>query len=181
MDAVPVDTGRLRRPPADSVAAGNGLSMPSPTSATDESCPPSASYPRSDRPQIASKEKSRMFRDSHAFSGFSTNDLAKAKEFYGNTLGLDLTEENGMLSLHLAGGGNVLIYPKENHEPATFTIMNFPVADVAETVDRLTAAGIRFERYPGANQDERGINHDQGPAIAWFKDPAGNILSVLEG
>jgi catechol 2,3-dioxygenase-like lactoylglutathione lyase family enzyme len=129
----------------------------------------------------AAKEEP-MFRNTHAFSGFSTNDIAKAKAFYGETLGLEVTEEMGLLSLHLAGGGRVIIYPKDNHEPATFTVLNFPVDDIEATVDRLTAAGIVFERYPGMSQDERGIaRDDQGPAIAWFKDPAGNILSVLEG
>jgi predicted enzyme related to lactoylglutathione lyase len=121
-----------------------------------------------------------MFKDSPAFSGFSTNDIPAAKTFYGDTLGLDVTEENGMLNLSFAGGGHGLIYPKPDHEPATFTVLNFPVDDVEGTVDLLTAAGVVFERYPWANQDERGIMHDQGPAIAWFKDPAGNILSVIE-
>jgi catechol 2,3-dioxygenase-like lactoylglutathione lyase family enzyme len=126
-----------------------------------------------------------VFKDSHAFSGFSTNDIAKAKEFYGQTLGLEVTEENGMLTLHLAGGGNVLIYPKDNHEAATFTVLNFPVKDIDKAADGLIGAGIQFERYEGSNQDERGIARperpEDGPAIAWFKDPAGNILSVLEG
>jgi catechol 2,3-dioxygenase-like lactoylglutathione lyase family enzyme len=121
-----------------------------------------------------------MFKDSHAFSGFSSNDIAKSKEFFGGTLGLEVTEENGMLTLHLAGGGNVLIYPKENHEPATFTVLNFPVDDIDKAVDNLTSAGVTFERYDGMGQDPRGIMRDNGPAIAWFKDPAGNILSVLE-
>lgn len=122
-----------------------------------------------------------MFRDSHAFSGFSTNDIGAAQRFYAETLGLEVTEENGMLTLHLADGGRVLIYPKDNHEPATYTVLNFPVSDIGAAVDALSAAGVELERYPGANQDERGINRDQGPAIAWFTDPAGNVLSVLEG
>ena len=122
-----------------------------------------------------------MFRDSHAFSGFSSNDIPKAKEFFGQTLGVEVTEENGMLTLHLAGGGNVLIYPKDNHEPATFTVLNFPVDDIDQAVDKLTNAGIAFEQYEGMGQDGRGIMRGNGPAIAWFKDPAGNILSVLEG
>jgi len=122
-----------------------------------------------------------MLRDSHAFSGFSSNDIPKAKQFYGQTLGLEVTEENDMLMLHLQGGGRVLIYPKENHEPASFTVVNFPVADVDSAVDQLTKAGVTFERYEGSNQDERGIMRDQGPPIAWFKDPAGNVLAVLEG
>ena len=122
-----------------------------------------------------------MFRESHAFSGFSSNDIPKCKAFYSETLGLDVTEEDGMLSLHLAGGGNVLIYPKDDHEPATFTVLNFPVGDVDAAVDGLTKAGIRFERYEGMGQDDRGIMRGNGPDIAWFKDPAGNILSVLKG
>jgi catechol 2,3-dioxygenase-like lactoylglutathione lyase family enzyme len=121
-----------------------------------------------------------MLKDSHAFSGFSSNDLEAARAFYGDTLGLDVTEENGLLNLSLAGGGHVIIYPKPDHQPATFTVLNFPVDDIVAIVDRLAAAGVSFERYPGFEQDERGINHD-GPQIAWFKDPAGNILSVLEG
>ena len=122
-----------------------------------------------------------MFKDSHAFSGFSANDISKAKEFYSTTLGLEVTEENGMLSLHLAGGGAVLIYPKDDHEAASFTVLNFPVKDVDQAVDSLTKSGIQFERYEGMGQDERGIMRGNGPTIAWFKDPAGNILSVLEG
>ena len=123
-----------------------------------------------------------MLKDSHAFSGFSTNDIAAAKRFYGETLGLDVSDDDmGLLNLRFAGGGRVIIYPKPNHEPATFTVLNFPVGDVEAEVDRLTAAGVSFERYPGMNQDERGIARDpNGPAIAWFKDPAGNILAVLE-
>jgi catechol 2,3-dioxygenase-like lactoylglutathione lyase family enzyme len=122
-----------------------------------------------------------MFRNIHAFSGFSTNDVAKAKAFYAETMGLDVTEENGMLTLKLAGGGRVLIYPKDNHEPATFTVLNFPVDDIDAAVDQLTAAGVEFERYEGAGQDERGIARQYPPPIAWFKDPAGNILAVLQG
>jgi catechol 2,3-dioxygenase-like lactoylglutathione lyase family enzyme len=126
-----------------------------------------------------------MFRDSHAFSGFSTSDLDKAREFYSGTLGLEVTDENGMLNLQLAGGGRVLIYPKDNHEPATFTVLNFPVTDIDKAADELIAAGIQFERYEGANQDERGIARppkpEYGPPIAWFKDPAGNVLAVLQG
>ena len=122
-----------------------------------------------------------MFRDSHAFSGFSTSDLDKAREFYSGTLGLEVTDENGMLNLQLAGGGRVLIYPKDNHEPASYTVLNFPVENIEGAVDGLTAAGIQFERYEGISRDERGIAREYGPAIAWFKDPAGNILSVLQG
>ena len=122
-----------------------------------------------------------MFRDSHAFSGFSSNDIPKAKEFYAHTLGLEVTEENGILTLDLAGGGRVVIYPKDNHEPASFTVLNFPVEDIDRSVDSLAKAGVQFERYEGTNQDERGIMRESGPPIAWFRDPAGNILSVLQG
>jgi catechol 2,3-dioxygenase-like lactoylglutathione lyase family enzyme len=124
-----------------------------------------------------------MFKDSKAFSGFSVNDIAKARDFYGRTLGLEVSEEHGMLHLHLGGGADVLIYPKPNHTPATFTILNFPVEDVDSTVDQLTTRGVRFERYdePNLKTDDRGIARgDGGPTIAWFKDPAGNVLSVLE-
>jgi catechol 2,3-dioxygenase-like lactoylglutathione lyase family enzyme len=122
-----------------------------------------------------------MFGDSHAFSGFSTNDIPKARAFYADKLGLEVTEENGMLTLHLAGGGRVIIYPKENHEPASFTVLNFPVSDINAAVDRLTGAGVVMERYDDAGQDEHGIARAYPPPIAWFKDPAGNVLSVLEG
>ena len=122
-----------------------------------------------------------MFKDTKAFSGFSADDIPRAKQFYGETLGLEVTEEHGMLTLHLAGGGKVLVYPKENHEPATFTVLNFPVPDVEAAVDRLTAAGVPFEHYEGELQtDEKGIMRGEGPTIAWFRDPAGNILSVLD-
>jgi len=122
-----------------------------------------------------------MLGESHAFSGFSVDDIQKAKEFYTRTLGLEVSESNGLLELHLAGGATVLIYPKPNHAPATFTILNFPVDNIEEAVDRLTKSGIRFERYQGDIQtDEKGIFRGGGPLIAWFKDPAGNILSVLE-
>lgn len=123
-----------------------------------------------------------MFKDVHAFSGFSVDDLAKAKEFYGTVLGLAVTEEEmGFLSLHIAGGTIVMIYPKPNHQPATFTILNFPVEDVEKAVDELTVKGVQFEHYEGEIQtDKKGISRGQGPTIAWFRDPAGNILSVLE-
>ena len=123
-----------------------------------------------------------MFRESHAFAGFSTNDLAKSKEFYGKTLGLEITEEMGNLTVHLGGGSTVLIYPKPNHEPATFTVLNFRVDDVNAAVDALTAKGVRFEQYdmPDLKTDAKGIARGNGPTIAWFKDPAGNILSVVQ-
>jgi len=126
-------------------------------------------------------ESSDMFENTKVFSGFSVDDIPRAKQFYGETLGLALSEENGMLVLHLAGGGETLIYPKgEAHVPATFTILNFPVDDVEQAVDELVARGVEFERYEGMDQDERGISRGPGPVIAWFTDPAGNILSVLE-
>ena len=123
-----------------------------------------------------------MFKDIKAFSGFSVDDLEKAKQFYGQTLGLDVSETNGLLQLHIAGGTTILVYPKDNHVPATFTILNFPVTDIEQAVDELTARGVRFEQYnlPGLVTDEKGIARGGGPNIAWFKDPAGNILSVLE-
>jgi catechol 2,3-dioxygenase-like lactoylglutathione lyase family enzyme len=122
-----------------------------------------------------------MFEHTKAFSGFSVDDIPKAKQFYGETLGLRVTEENGMLTLHIAGDRNTLVYPKEDHTPATFTILNFPVDDVDKTVEELTARGVRFERYEGFDQDEKGVFRGGGPLIAWFKDPAGNILSVIQG
>jgi predicted enzyme related to lactoylglutathione lyase len=121
-----------------------------------------------------------MFAQSHAFSGFAVADIAAAKQFYGQTLGVQVSEEHGMLRLHLASGGHVLVYPKHDHTPATFTILNFPVDDIDAAVDQLAARGVHFERYAEAPQDERGIMRGQGPPIAWFKDPAGNILSVLQ-
>ncbi len=123
-----------------------------------------------------------MFEDTRAFSGFSVDDLEKAKEFYGQTLGIDVTEANGLLQLHIAGDTTILVYPKDNHAPATFTILNFPVADIEQAVDNLTARGVRFESYNQGDlvTDEKGISRSGGPKIAWFKDPAGNILSVLE-
>jgi predicted enzyme related to lactoylglutathione lyase len=121
-----------------------------------------------------------MLRDSRAFSGFSSNDVAEAKAFYAEKLGLELTEDHGMITLHLAGGGKVIVYPKPNHEPATFTVLNFPVKDIEGTIDSLAKAGIQFERYEGMDQDSRGISRGGGPLIAWFKDPAGNILSVIQ-
>lgn len=122
-----------------------------------------------------------MLKDSQAVSGFSSNDLPKAKEFYGQTLGLEVTEENGMLTVHVGDGKVVLIYPKDNHEPATYTTLNFPVKDIDGAVDELTGRGVEFERYgEGFGQDERGVSRGNGPPIAWFRDPAGNILSVIQ-
>ena len=123
-----------------------------------------------------------MLSDSKAFSGFAVNDLQKAKEFYGRVLGLNVSESHGLLHLHLAGGTTVLVYPKPNHAPATFTILNFPVDNVDQAVDELTKRGVRFEIYdlPDLKTDKKGIMRGNGPTIAWFKDPAGNILSVIE-
>jgi predicted enzyme related to lactoylglutathione lyase len=123
-----------------------------------------------------------MLRDSKAFSGFSAGDIQTAKKFYSETLGLDVTESHGLLTLRLASGNNVLIYPKPNHVPATFTVLNFPVKDVDLAVDELTKQGVRFEIYdlPNLKTDKKGIMRGNGPTIAWFKDPAGNILSVIE-
>jgi catechol 2,3-dioxygenase-like lactoylglutathione lyase family enzyme len=121
-----------------------------------------------------------MFADTKAFSGFAVDDVEKARTFYGDTLGLRTSEEHGMLTLHVAGDRDVLVYPKPDHMPATYTILNFPVEDVDAAVDELTARGVTFERYEGMGQDEKGIMRGQGPDIAWFRDPAGNILSVLK-
>ena len=123
-----------------------------------------------------------MFADTKAFSGFAVPDIEQARRFYGDTLGIEVTEENGLLTLHLAGGDRpTLIYPKPDHEPATYTILNFPVEDVEQAVDELTSRGVAIERYEGSGQDKKGIMRGQGPDIAWFKDPAGNVLSVLNG
>jgi len=123
-----------------------------------------------------------MLRDSKAFSGFAVGDIEKAKEICGRTLGLKVSESNGLLTLHVAGGNNVLIYPKPNHTPAGFTVLNFPVNDFDQAVDELTRRGVRFEIYdlPDIKTDKNGVMRGNGPTIAWFKDPAGNILSVLE-
>lgn len=132
---------------------------------------------------IVMQRSTAMLKASHAFSGFSANDIGKAKEFYGRTLGLEVSEDHGVLNLHLGGGANVLIYPKANHAPATFTVLNFPVDDVDKAVDELGKRGVRFEIYnePEFKTDAKGISRGNGgPTIAWFKDPAGNILSVLD-
>jgi catechol 2,3-dioxygenase-like lactoylglutathione lyase family enzyme len=125
-----------------------------------------------------------MLEDSKAFSGFAVDDVGKAREFYGETLGVRtsvLDEDNHLLTLHLAGDRDTLIYGKPDFTPATYTILNFQVDDLEKTVDELGARGVSFERYEGFDQDEKGIARGgPGPAIAWFKDPAGNILSVLE-
>jgi catechol 2,3-dioxygenase-like lactoylglutathione lyase family enzyme len=124
-----------------------------------------------------------MFGDSNAFSGFAVRDLDAARTFYGETLGLEVADQPmGILSVRLGSGATVMVYPKPDHVPATYTILNFPVADVEAAVDRLVAAGVHMERYEGFDHDARGIVRDEGgPAIGWFTDPSGNILSVLSG
>ena len=122
-----------------------------------------------------------MFRDTRAFSGFAVPDTDAAKDFYGGTLGLEVTDEDGLLTLHVAGDRPILLYPKPDHEPANYTILNFPVADIDRAVDDLAAAGVEFESYSGdLETDEKGVFRKAGPPIAWFRDPAGNILAVLE-
>ncbi|WP_320670201.1 VOC family protein [Patulibacter defluvii] len=120
--------------------------------------------------------------NSPAFGGFSVDDTDAAARFYRDVLGLRVTGPNemGIVTLHLAGGRDVIAYPKPNHQPATFTILNFPVDDVDAAVDELTARGVAFERYEGMPQDEKGIMRDNGPTIAWFTDPAGNVLSLID-
>lgn len=121
-----------------------------------------------------------MFRAIPAFSGLAAPDVGAARAFYADTLGLEVTDADGILTLHLGGGGRVIVYPKPDHQPATYTVLNFPVADVDAVVDELMARGVVFDHYPGLEQDERGIMRGHGPTIAWFRDPAGNILSVIE-
>lgn len=125
-----------------------------------------------------------MFESTRAFSGFSVDDTEAARRFYGETLGIRVSdgEMEGLLTLHIAGGRDTLIYPKEDHEPASFTILNFPVDDIEAAVEELTRRGVRFERYEGTpmETDEKGIFRGGGPLIAWFTDPAGNVLSVIE-
>jgi catechol 2,3-dioxygenase-like lactoylglutathione lyase family enzyme len=123
-----------------------------------------------------------MLADSKAYSGFAVDDLQRAREFYGETLGLRtsvIDEEVGLMTLHLGGGRDTLVYVKPDHVPATYTILNFPVADIDAAVDELTARGVAFQRYEGFDQDEKGVMRGAGPDIAWFTDPAGNILSVI--
>ena len=121
-----------------------------------------------------------MLTDSKAFSGFAVSDIEKAAAFYGDTLGLKTSQEHGLLTLHLAGDRPTLVYPKPDHQPANYTILNFPVDDVDRAVDELAARGVEFLRYDGFDQDEKGIHRGQGPDIAWFTDPSGNVLSVLK-
>jgi predicted enzyme related to lactoylglutathione lyase len=125
-----------------------------------------------------------MFADTNAYSGFAVDDLERAREFYGETLGVRtsvVSEEGGLISLDLAGDRSTLVYEKPDFTPATYTILNFPVDDIDQAVDELTARGVSFERYDGFEQDEKGIARGSGgPPIAWFKDPAGNVLAVLQ-
>lgn len=127
-----------------------------------------------------------MFKNTKAFSSFSVNDIAKAKDFYTNILGLDVKEEYGGLTLNIAGSNSIMVYPKDNHEPATFTVLNFPVEDIEKSVDELIAKGITFEQYDFLNTNEKGIakmpeeGGANGPTMAWFTDPAGNIFSLMQ-
>ena len=125
-----------------------------------------------------------MLKDSHGFAGFSVDDIQKAKQFYGEVLGLTVNDgEMGILDIQIGGGSHVIAYPKPNHQPATFTILNFPVPDIEKAVDELTARGVSFEHYdmPDIKTDAKGMARDDyGPPIAWFTDPAGNIIAVLE-
>ena len=130
----------------------------------------------------AGRNTSTMFKTAKAFASFSVNDLNKAKQFYGQTLGLDVAEMTEGLEVKLANNLSVFLYPKPNHTPATFTVLNFPVNDIDDAVDELTDLGVRLEHYDTAEirTDERGIMRGPGPQIAWFKDPSGNVLSVIE-
>jgi predicted enzyme related to lactoylglutathione lyase len=124
-----------------------------------------------------------MLGDNEAFSGFAVDDLGKAREFYGETLGLDvelMDEEHGLLNLNLAGGRGTLCYLSPGFTPASYTMLNFRVDDIEATIDELVSRGVEFERYEGMPQDERGVMREGGPLIAWFKDPAGNTLAVLQ-
>jgi catechol 2,3-dioxygenase-like lactoylglutathione lyase family enzyme len=131
-------------------------------------------------PEYGSEPAAGVLRTGDAFSGFAVDDVAAARAFYTEKLGLTVTERNGMLELRLGRHTTVLVYPKPNHEPATFTVLNFPVDDIDAAVDELTARGVTFERYPGMGLDERGVMRGEGPPIAWFTDPAGNVMSVLQ-
>jgi catechol 2,3-dioxygenase-like lactoylglutathione lyase family enzyme len=121
-----------------------------------------------------------MFKDTKAFSSFAVPDLEAARAFYADTLGIETSEHVGLLTLYLGGDRETLIYLKPNHEPATYTVLNFPVPDIEATVDELLERGVDIELFDGFEHDERGIARDAGPPIAWFRDPAGNILAVIE-
>jgi catechol 2,3-dioxygenase-like lactoylglutathione lyase family enzyme len=125
-------------------------------------------------------EGSFMFTSARPFSGFSVDDIAAAKKFYGDTLGVPVVEDHGMLRLQVGEGYHVLVYPKEGHTPATFTILNFRVDNIESAVDDLVKRGVVFQHYEGTGSDEKEISRDGGPPIAWFTDPAGNILSVIQ-
>jgi predicted enzyme related to lactoylglutathione lyase len=121
-----------------------------------------------------------MLKHSKAYSGFAVDDIESARVFYAETLGLTTSEEYGLLWLHLAGDRDTLVYSSPDHTPATYTILNFPVDDIDQAVDELSARGVRFERYDGTAQDDKGVFREEGPYIAWFTDPAGNVLSVMQ-
>ncbi len=121
-----------------------------------------------------------MFENTKAYSGFAVDDVEQARKFYGETLGLKTSVEHGLMTLHIAGDRGTLVYEKADLEPANYTILNFPVDDIDAAVDGLAARGVQFERYDGFDQDDKGVFREGGPYIAWFKDPAGNILSVLQ-
>jgi catechol 2,3-dioxygenase-like lactoylglutathione lyase family enzyme len=121
-----------------------------------------------------------MFADTRAISGFAVDDMEKAREFYGGTLGLRTSVQHDIMTLHLADDRDTIVYPKPGHHPADYTILNFQVDDIDYVVDQLAERGVRLEHYEGLGQDEKGINRAGGPYIAWFKDPAGNILAVLQ-
>ena len=121
-----------------------------------------------------------MFANTKAFSGFAVDDVPKARKFYSETLGLKTSEEHGLMTLHLAGERDTIVYPKPDHVPASYTILNFPVEDIDAAVEELSARGVQLERYEGFEQDEKGVFRRGGPYIAWFKDPAGNVLSVIQ-
>jgi catechol 2,3-dioxygenase-like lactoylglutathione lyase family enzyme len=121
-----------------------------------------------------------MFADTKAYSGFAVDDMEKAREFYGQTLGLRTSEEYGLMWLHLAGGRDTLVYHQPDPRPASYTILNFEVDDIDQAVDAMAARGVHFERYDVVDQDDKGAFREEGPYIAWFKDPSGNVLSVLQ-
>src|SRR4051812_13883305 len=145
---------------------------------------PSDEFPRRPGSQWTARQTPRgetMFAETRAFSGFAVDDVDRARAFYADTLGIRVTEEHGLLALHLAGGERpTLAYPKPGHTPADYTILNFPVDDIGAAVDELPRRGVTFERYDGFAQDEGGIMRGGGPPIAWFRAPAGNVLSVIE-
>ena len=121
-----------------------------------------------------------MLADTKAYSGFAVRDLEQARTFYAETLGLRTSEQNGLMWLRLAGGRDTLVYAQPDATPASYTILNFEVENIDGAVDALAARGVRFERYDGITQDDKGISRELGPPIAWFKDPSGNVLSVLQ-